>query len=334
MNIKTEELYKGKTLQYNIFKKDRIYTFDQSAEVVVVTQLSESIGDLSFGIDAKSFDLIKKLNEPTITFKEDTNSLVIKDNRGRFTAKTYQKELPIFNLENMTSVSVKLSTLKKARAFTSKVNTRPILTSVKLDENGVVISTDTFSFYRYSNGQEIKPDPRSINIPNTFIDLLSLENKDEEIEINYNEQCLMVKKQNIVYIGRLIVGEFPNLSRVINYHGNQKISFDYERLSELTKFSTSNVGVSKENNAKILIKLENNHLVVKGESLFESDIECDYENEYRLVFDSSLFERLTNVFEQTGNKTISIGIGGEIEPLVLELENEKVIITPIRNTNI
>lgn len=328
MEIKINELQKVKTMQINLFKGNRLYSFNKGVDVIIVCQLSDVNFENDFAIDSKSFDLIKKFSNPDLELIG--NELIVKEGKKKFKTKTFKADLPEFNTSNLTEFSVNYESLKIARKFTSNKDIRPVLTAINLKENGNIYATDSFVLYRnsitdYSNDDNIK----SINIPNTFVDILE-KPTDDNINIKFNNSCVMAKFDNLIYIGRLIMGDFPKLSRSLRNSGGNSVKYDLTELKSNIEFA-NNVGTSKENNGNIICRLKNNQIRCYGASEYENEIDnISYDEDFDLSIVIDKIVLLLSVIKNTNN--IELKFGGSFTPIICENDNQTIVITPIRQT--
>ena len=316
MIINTSELGKTKSMAINLFKGNKIYSLNSAnGELVIICELSNARFDMPFAIDNKGLDLIKKFENPNLEL--DGRRLIVKEGKKKFTIDTFTYELPQFDLTSMQKCDVDLDILKTARKFTSKKDTRPVLTSVNLVENGNIYASDSFSLYRYEKVDSIDDfQLKSINIPNTFIDVLDKNNNDNSnIELMFNSKCVLVVNNNIKYISRLVVGNFPNVNRLINEQKSQHLEMDLNELKENISFA-NNVGASKDNNASIVCRLRNNTLKCYGACEFETEFESAKFNEnYEFSIVIELVQLLLSSVDQ------------KLEKIRLEFEGMRKAIT-------
>ena len=330
MKININELTKTKTMQINCFKGNKIYSFNSGVEVITICELSDVNFTTPFAIDSKAFDLIKKFNTPELELKD--NQLIVKEGKRKFTTQTLNFELPQYDLNEMLSCNVDLEILKRARKFTSNnMMNRPILTSVNLKENGNIYATDSYTLYRYEKVKEDDTTFKGINIPNTFIDLLDKNITDEKtnLKIHFNSKCILVKKDNITFIGRLIVGDFPNIKSTLECYCPDYFNCDYEELKDNILFA-NNVGASKDNNANIICRFRNNNLKCYGASEYETEIESITKSgdfEISIVID--FLQLLLNCVEKDV-KEIKLKFNGSYKPIKYQDENQTIMFTPIR----
>lgn len=326
MQINTQEISKIKTMPINLFKGNKIYSFNSTLDFLEVCTLNDVNFENQFCIDNKSFDLIKKFNNPDLEFKD--NILIVKEGKKKFTTKTFEYKLPDFNLTNMVKCEIDLESLKTARKFTSSKDARPILTSVHLKDNGNIYATDSFVLYRNVIADTINDDElHGINISNSFIDLLQ-KNNDEKIEISFNDYCVLVKQENMMYVGRLILGMYPKLSKIFTDFYHEEIEYNLKELKENINFA-NNVGATKENNGNIICRLKNNQMQCFGDCDYECEFDyIKYSNDFDLTFTIDKLSLLINTFKNDEN--INLKFKNSTSPLYCHNDFQDIVITPIR----
>lgn len=321
MLLEKKDLPKTKTQPINIFNGTKIYSFDRDSSYVEITRMSEKISDSTFAIDNKTMDVIKSFDNPEIEYNEDSKELIIKKGKMKYKAKTFEYQLPQYNLENLRKCEVDVDKLKIARKFTASVETRPILTSVCLKPNGTLYASDSYVAFRHFNGV---CEEKGINILNSFIDLL-YELKGV-ILLEFNEHCVVATDDNHIYIGRLVAGEFPKLDRMMTANGNF-IKYNYDELKQIYTFANK-VGKGG-NNSTIICKFENNTFKSFGENEFESELSCETENNYKFYI---TIEKLQLLLDVAGdNETISVQNATSSSPIYYSVDKDTFVITPIRS---
>lgn len=323
MKLLVKDLPKSKTQPINVFNGDKIYSFDKDTTYVEITKISEKIADVVFAIDNKTLDLIKSFEEPEITFNAESKELLIKKGKMRYKAKTFEYQLPQFNLKELKECEVDIDKLKLARKFTAIVEARPILTSVCLKPNGTIYASDSYVAFRHDKGD---CEEKGINIPKNFIDLLN--GLNGVISLRFNDHCIVANDENHVYIGRLVVGDFPKLDRMLIPNGNF-ITFNFDELKENYTFANK-VGKGDEKSSSIICQFKNNGFKSFGACEFESEINAEYEQDYLFNITIDKLQLLLDV--ANGNETISIQSASPVHPIYYAKDNDTFVLTPIRRT--
>lgn len=322
MLLEKKDLPKTKTQPINVFNGAKIYSFDRDTTYVEITKISEKVSDTTFAIDNKTMDVIKSFDSPEIEYKEDSKELLIKKGKMKFKAKTFEYQLPQFNLDNLQECEVDVDKLKIARKFTASIETRPILTSVCLKPNGTLYASDSYVAFRHFNGV---CEEKGINIPNSFIDLLN--GLNGVISLRFNDHCIVAKEDNHIYLGRLIAGEFPKLDRMMTANGSF-ITYNYDELKQIYTFANK-VGKGGENSGTIICKFENGTFKSFGENEFESELNCETESDYKFYITIEKLQLLLDV--ASGNETISVQNATFTSPIYYSKDKDTFVITPIRS---
>lgn len=326
MIINTSEI--GKVLPINLFKNNKLYSFDDGMNLIIVNELTTNFENQEFALDSKSLELIKKFENPDIELVD--NEVIIKDNNKKYKVKTINASLPDFNSQNLIGIRVKLEDLRTARKFTSNSATRPILTSVNVNQNGNIYATNSYIAYIHKGNENSDNVVSSVNIPNTFIDILDIDT--EVVDIKFNEFNIYVMTENRLFISRVIMGNFPNiekLTRIIT--SQQDIIFDYNELKEAITFA-SYVGKAKEYNSNIICKFNNSKLTCNGLNDFECDIACNYnDNDYNFNMSIDYAQLMVNTCNNVNDDNeLVIKYTSPTSPLIVIQDNNTFMFTPIR----
>lgn len=326
MILNINELSKTKTFQTNIFNGSKIISYDYGMNVIVITKLSEKVSDTPFAVDNKGYDLIKKFQSPELSYDEEKNILYVKQGKNKFKINTFKGNLPQTNLDDLKSIKVNYKALKKACKFTSISETRPILTSVCIKENGNIYATDSYVAYRCLKDENNDDENvEEINVSKNFIEVIDSE--CDFIDIQYNSNCIIYKNNNITYVGRIISGIFPKLNKILELKSPNSLVYKYDELKEALSLA-SNVGKTKENNGNIIIRLKEKSLIAYGESQFESVLDATVPENLDITFSSDKIILLLSCVEKN-KENIELNYNEGLSPVIFSQNNEKIIITQI-----
>ena len=326
MELNINELAKTKTFQTNIFNGSKIISYDLGMNVVVITKLSEKVSETKFAIDNKGFDIIKKFKTPELTFDEESKILEVKQGKSKFKIKTFDQDVPQFDLSDLQTTKVNTKALKRAYKFTSITETRPILTSVCVKGNGNILATDSYVLYRFlKDPNDTDENCSEINITKDFINVIDSE--DEEIEFSFNNSCVIYKKENVTYLGRLVAGNFPKLNRVFELRQPNELIYDFDELKEAINFS-SNVGKTKETNGIIYCRLKDNYLKTYGESKYECQLTSTVPENLDISFTIDKLLLLLDCYEKENDKFVLM-YNDSRSPVSFAQKNEKIVVAPV-----
>ena len=175
------DLLPKKLNEINYFKKVRggceVYSFasnpTQRNEVIIIS-LNDSIEN-DFCIDSKAINMARTLNPCDITITDKNFIIKSQNGKGQFTSRLLCDDLFDLSSTFENEVVVDFDKLLKASSYVSKNEKKPVLTGVRLDNNGNVYATDSFKAYFYN------PNPLNksgITLPKHLIDTTKLKMKE------------------------------------------------------------------------------------------------------------------------------------------------------------
>lgn len=297
------DLLPKKFNEINYFKKTEtgceIYSYSKdvaSRRDVIIVELDGFEIKQDFCVNNKALEMVKALSPADISITD--KSFIIRGKKGRFTSKLITDNFFNMNIDDDNiCVNVDIDILTKASLYVCKNDKKPILTGVRLDSNGNIYATDSFVAYLYSNG-EFTTD--GITLPVSFINNIKELNGEDNsnIEILYKKNIAMFQKNNIKILTRLLDGSYPNMTEIFGKKNgaiNVKIN-DEEILDNLN--IASNVGL--DNDKRIVVSLSQNHLEVRGDNNYTSEIEFNNEDKFKMNVDLNYLRQ--------GFKTIGSGL--------------------------
>lgn len=209
-------------------------------------------------------------------------------------------------------------------AFAAALNTtRPILTGVYLTVDKDELKMAATDSYRLSEKILKIKDPSgeiACIIPvKTLLELsstLSLVKEDGEVEVIVSKNQIFFSVEKIKITSRLIEGQFPNYQQVIPKESKTKVFLNASELSLVLKRINL---FAKENNNKILMKVDKESLIVTtdttqygvGEVVVKTRVEGE-ENEIAL---NSQF--ILDVLGNIGSKEVVVELGVKTNPAII-----------------
>jgi len=297
------DLLPKKFNEINYFKKTEtgceIYSYSKdiaNRKDVIIVELDGFEIKQDFCVNNKALEMVKALSPADISITD--KSFIIKGKKGRFTSKLITDNFFNMNIDDDNiSVNVNIDILTKASLYVCKTDKKPILTGVRLDSNGNIYATDSFIAYLYSNG-EFTTD--GITLPVPFINNIKELNgeDDSNIEIIYKKNIAMFQKNNIKIITKLLDGSYPNMAGIFSNKNNAvDIKINDEEILESLNIA-ANVGLN--NDKRIVVLLTQNHLEVRGDNNYTSEIEFENNDEFKTNVDLNYLRQ--------GFKTIGSGL--------------------------
>ncbi len=292
-----------KANDYNYFQDGKCYQWNERKTVFSIskTKLDEN---LKFSLDKNSMERFLYFAEshPEITIDK---TLIVKSGAVKAQLKLCNTTLVKPNGEDLIDFEINLKDLKTAAKYCSQDNKKPVLCGVHINETSIV-ATDSFKAFRKECGM-IAPGI-NITIDKAFIDYLP---NAEVVKARYNKNSIWILADDVVYIGRLIEGSYPDVSKLYKAEGTI-LEYDKELLSKALMFGASNDR----------IKIENKKITLYSQDTieFENDVEL---NEV-INLNCKNFKTVVDSIE---TDKIQILVSSAIRPIII---NGDYIVLPIR----
>ena len=310
------------------FKKGEVgttiynYSSKNKADVVII-KLEETQIDRDFAILGTTLDMTRKL-APVKSVEIKDEQFIIKSAKGTFKGKLLSETLPMYNLSVKNEIKANLKALKVLSGFTSINGRKPILDGINLKSDGTMVATDSFKLARYKNIETVQ-NQDSITIPKTFVDLIKSEITDEEVILKYNDNTVILEKDNITYVSGLLAGAYPSVDRLFQ-PSSLTIEYDTHTLKEVISLS-KNVGIDNNGEKYLSLTFDSGKIIAEGVSTFETNID-DNKEEYTFTIQADVLELVLN---NINDETIQIGYTAYNKPLQIENNNIDYLLLPIVN---
>ena len=221
-------------------------------------------------VDNKMFnEIIRKLEDETITFEVENNIFIINSESGIFKLSTMNPDeypkLPVFNVDNSITIKQKIfkDMIKKTIFATSQDENRPVYTGALVTvENSIlrVVAIDGFRLALRQHILEKNNDNFKAIIPSrTLSELMKIlsDNDELEVKIGVNKNQALFEMGECIVISRIIEGEFLNYNSVIPSEFETKVKINSKTMLEsLDRVSLFSKEVSeKEKKAPIKINI-------------------------------------------------------------------------------
>jgi len=212
----------------------KIFVEDESLEV-------EEKGSVL--VPGKYFiEIVRKLDGQMISMTEgEDNLLKIEADRSDITLNLLDLEdypkLVFKEKDNPIKVNVRtLKTIIRQTAFaTSTIENRPILTGVHFSIEGERLSGVATDSYRLSQKRitlEDDYDSMNVIIPGKSLEELMkiLENNQDTVELHFDQNRVLFKYDNVLFLSRLLEGNYPETGKLIPQEFPVQIKFNKEQL--------------------------------------------------------------------------------------------------------
>lgn len=220
-------------------------------EIGIQTETSASVeeeGEVT--VPAKIFlELVNSLPEEKISLstKDDKLELISKTTKSVFQTSPFEEYPKLFEEKGEEIISFSPDQIKKeigSVAFAASLDTtRPSLSGVllKKDEIGyLLVATDGYRLSLRRNRQQkiIKNWGKHLLIPARVLrEVMSTKQEGGDVKLLISEKNnqLIFSQENILLVGRLIEGDFPNYERIIPSDFETRVEFDREELQKAVK---------------------------------------------------------------------------------------------------
>lgn len=304
---------------------------EEGSIVLPATELSNIIrelpsGNISFIVDLEHYQVdIKCLN-------------------SNFTLKGYQAdEFPqLPEVENALKVSLPSNDfnnmIEEVKFSTSKDKTQPALTGgllILTNQNINLVTTNTYrlAYSKIDHKNTLDKDIKVI-LPGTTLNELNhlIINETENIELLLNENYIRFSFNDIIFISRLIEGQFPNFRQVLPAEYNSKIKIDRIKLLNAVKRASL---IARLDSNVISIKITEDKMSINSASTEYGNahevIEIKLEGpEQNIDIDASY---LIDVLKILKEDVVILEMIGPLNPLTIKKESNNnyiYLIMPVR----
>ncbi|TVP96446.1 MAG: DNA polymerase III subunit beta [Acholeplasmatales bacterium] len=298
----------------------------------------ESTGSML--IPGKYFiDIIRKLDGQTVTLTQGDDTLLrIEADHSDITLNLLEIEdypnLVFTEKEHFVKINVRtLKTLIRQTAFaTSSIENRPILTGVhvKIDGNRLAaVATDSYRLSQKAIELESDYEPMQAIIPGKSLEELIkiLEHNQDHVEVHFDQSRVLFKYRNILFLSRLLEGNYPETSKLIPSDFPVRIKFNkeslltaIERASLLSNRDSSNAVVKLALRSDDTVEITSNAPEI-GRVLEEVYPVDEVEGSpIKIAFSSRYFLEALKVF---ASSEVTISFTGEVRPFIMTGEYDE-----------
>src|SRR3989344_3770221 len=206
--------------------------------------------------------------------------------------------------------------------------------SLEKDEKIDFVATDGFRLsLKKIIGKNILKGQKSLIIPAKIItDALSLKGEDISMFVYEGSNQIVFETENVVLIGRIINGEFPNYERVVPASSKTKIILDKQVLEQNLRFS-SVFARESANIVRFKVEGEKVKIYAKSAGLGEGEAVIDAEKsgeDNEIAFNVKF---VMDILKNIESQSVIIELSSALEPAVFKTEDDQDflhIIMPVR----
>lgn len=286
------------TMEFHFFEKPNNITISDASFNLIMTAELDFNFDFDFVLDAKSFDMIKRLSTNR-KINLEKNTIIIESREGKYKCQNISKKKPDLKLNDADYTHTYDSTkLKEATNFISDNKARAVLTGVLLNDVGDIFASDTIKFFYYR--PEILSYSRFWSIPVYFIRLLP----QGEVTLNFTNTKVWFEGEYNIY-SNVYDTKVPKIEQICdNFKSDEFINID--KREELKFLESESIEINVDYNQTVLI-FNDGEKVFKVEydmmSHFQKTVKIDYERFNQAI--SILGDKLFIEFNQD-NKSLRI----------------------------
>lgn len=319
-----------------LFKKAEkgctLYSFGEKfdeREVVIICRLEDFDIQKSFAVSSSALEMAKKIqaNDVKVTDK----SFIAKGLKGKYASRLLECEPPIVHLPKDKSMPLDIKYLSKASNYVG-AGENLILKGVYCDNAGNITATDSFKAYNYEGNLDVE-EHKSVVITTEFIKVISENFGLEKCKARFDNQTIVVAKDNIAIVGTLFKGDYPNMEKIfLNAKNGYKVSsIDGNQLLECLNNSKG----CETQDKIVLAKLTKNHFNASGDNEYDCDIDMPLENDSEILLNGNNLSKAINTLKEYDNIDMDILFdrdGKKAAMVLFESDNsqEKVLVLGMR----
>lgn len=329
-------------------------TTNKEISVQVTLQTSKDLLIFETGscvVPGKYFvEIIKKLDgdQVEVTLFEE-NTIKIISNKSDFTLIAYDRNnfpVPDFTKKG-NSFELKNKVFKQIIRQTSfacaTTENRIILTSVNFELKSnqlLVIATDSYRLAKRSLMLENEAENIKINIPSKSLEELNkiLPENDEIVCITVNPDKILFEYNNIVFMTRLVEGDYPDTSSLLS--GKYDFAVTFNRNSLLSSVGRASLFAESDNLSLIKFNFSSNkeNIEISSNSTEVGRVVEDIlpvnkskDIDFQIAFSAKY---LLDALKSFDTNEVSIHFTGEIKPAIITNEDDdslNQLLLPVRS---
>lgn len=303
------------------------------------------------------YDFIKLLPDRLIqiSLQEESTKLNINYGRSSGFINTYGNiEYPdILSKEPVFSFSISQNLLREAlrkTIFAATLNHfRPVFTGVLFDLNEKnhlkIVASDThrLAYYRCTI-EEVKIEPLNFIIPIRAVNelLRLLEDNDDLINIGFTDNNVLFYKNNMIFLSRLIEGQYPAYENVIPSNFKTNVIIPSTILVNTLERAKTMPSEGKLKIQHVQFDFQKNEIKVNtfSEVIGEideiiEDLKIEGESDFKITFNTNYFLDVVKILEPEC-ENLKIKLSGPLGPALIQNPDKKnylYVLVPLRTSN-
>ena len=233
---------------------------------------------------------------------------------GRAKIKTLPNRPVNVNKNFDNGVIIKIDDLKEAARYISNNQTKSVLCGVCVNQEGSIAATDSFKVYFLDNGGNFD---KSVILEGNLTKEICKYSGD--CHISYNENTIKATVSGAVIYGRIIVGRYPDIRRILALSEfSKQENFDINKLKDIIE-----VGKLVGDNVKV--DIHDNTITFEGDNEYTSSFDGNFK-----VYMTLEFLNLVVNFLSDANDDYSFYYIDEAKPLKFVKGNKNIVVLPLR----
>lgn len=289
-------------------------------------------------------EIVKKFKKEIQVSTDGPNCQIISGKSDFVIITLDAEEYPKFNnfhLNNSPTVTYsgnEFRDLIRKTAFSASTSeVRPLLTGVCVEGSGgycSLVCTDSHRLSRVSKPTKSDKDFKLV-IPAKSLDNASKVFSDEDVELYHNQQQVLLKNGNTLYLSRLLEGNYPDTSRLVPTEHQNKLTIKRQELYDGLD-ALKSLSLSADDNKGGIVKLHINgaaHLSTNQSQKGKGKIEVPYnayegEEDFTISFN---VKYLQDALKSIDKDEVDLCFSGQMRPFVVVPDEEELqLILPVR----
>ena len=319
-------------------KRDGLYLYASDSDISIKSYISnedivdvKEIGSIVIG-GRYIVEIIKKLPDTDIHIEVlDGYKMIVSTSNSEFNLNGINPdEFPNLDFTE-TKEPINLSTglfkniINQTSFATSISETRPLLTGINfknVDNCFEIIATDSYRLARKTIDIDYDKDFNIVIPCKNLIELSRIIDDDKSnLEVHIFNNKVLFKYKNILFLSRLLNGEYPATSQIIPVDFDINFNCKYSDLYQMIDRASLLTSDREKNTIKLEIK--NNKLIISSNSpeigKVEEVMDIDCDKEVAISFSSRF---MLDAIRSFGTEKITLFINNDSSPIVIKAKKE------------
>jgi len=309
------------------FTDNKCTLIGTNLEQIIITSIDAQGDDFSFVFnDTKAILKACKYFENDLIFTFDDGKITLNSNKKSCKQFTFIEEefpnIPKVKADDSYIIQsdALLNRYNKVKYAVSTNEKQPVLTGICF-RNDKIITSDGF---RMAMNTDVSLTVnREIVVPQEAMNLLSIFDKNININMLVNHKYLSFSNDNTIIISRLIEGNFPKTDSIIPQNSNEEYNIGTKEFENQLKYL--NEFTDKQNN---IIKFKNGILSTHNNGEYTSQV--DFGQESDIIYGFKCNYMLDAIGQFKNADIINYKIISKVAPIVITDGSDLALVLPWR----